>query len=66
MKFNVTNIKGEAPMFAKRFLILGDEISTKLTVSLKASPVGMEFGGDKKPTHALDTTTIRSSRGSRI
>lgn len=47
--FNVTNCKGESPMYAKRFILLGDGESLTLTVDLERSPVGMEFRGGKTP-----------------
>lgn len=59
LKFNCSNIKNESPMMCKRFIILGDGLSTKLSVSLVASPVGMEFRLGSRPCYAY----MRSSTG---
>jgi len=46
-------VKGENPMSTKRFIVRGDGDSKSIAVSLEASPVGMEFRGNKKPARAL-------------
>jgi hypothetical protein len=53
LRFNCQNVKNENPMMCKRFVILGDGESTKLSLSLQASPVGMEFRGGAMPSVAV-------------
>lgn len=48
--FNCSNVKNEPPMFCKRFIIVGDDISKVLSINLTKSPVGLTFIGDNTPS----------------
>jgi hypothetical protein len=53
IKYNVTNIKGENPMWSRLFIIGGDGgDSTSLSIPLESSPVAMQLLG-KKPVLAI-------------
>jgi hypothetical protein len=53
IRFSVTNVKGDNPMWSKLFIIGGDGADTLLKINLESSPVGMEFHNSKKPTLAF-------------
>jgi hypothetical protein len=51
LMYNVSSVKGENPMFARKFLISGT--GTVLKVNLESAPVGMDFRGGHRPAHAF-------------
>src|ERR1700722_16618628 len=52
LRYNVTNVKGENPMWSRLFIIGGDGESPSLSIPLEFSPVAMQLLG-KKPVLAI-------------
>lgn len=57
MRFNCANVKNEPPMMVRRFCCIGDGESKGIRISLKDSPVRMEFWGSVPSAAFMRDTT---------